>query len=361
MYPSLYPDNLRGSRVKKFRLGVAAVLSVAFIAGFASSAHADPDAVEKARAELDAIHQESSRIDQDIIEAAGRAQEAQAKLDQLNKDLLAKESEVEAMASDLGSIAVLQLQSGGFDMTAQLLTSDSDSSFLSSLATIQNEADRSNAALQTLQVGQAEVTRLRSEADRTTTSLQADLKAKEELAKEFDSKEAAAQAVYDRLNAQEQERLRQLEIERQRQRDLADQRAASASRDRGDSSSTVDSSGTGSERAQRAVQVALAQVGKSYVWGTSGPNTFDCSGLTSYAYRQVGISITTSSRAQASLGSYVAKSDLQPGDLVFYYSPISHVAMYIGNGKIVHAANPRTGVTTTKLNSMPYTTARRIA
>ncbi len=345
--------------MKKFRLGVAAALSVAFIAGFASTAHADPDAVEKARAELDAIHQQSSSIDQDIIEASGRAQEAQARLEQLNKDLAAKESEVKSMASDLGSIAVLQLQSGGFDMTAQLLTSDSDSSFLSSLATIQNEADRSNAALQTLQVGQAEVTRLRSEADRTNTSLQADLAAKEELAKEFDAREAAAQAVYDRLNAQEQERLRQLELERQRQRDLADQRAASASRDR--SATTVDSSGPASERAQRAVQVALAQVGKSYVWGTSGPNTFDCSGLTSYAYRQVGISITNSSRGQASLGTYVAKGDLQPGDLVFYYSPISHVAMYIGNGKIVHAANPRSGVTTTTLNSMPYTTARRIA
>ena len=109
------------------------------------------------------------------------------------------------------------------------------------------------------------------------------------------------------------------------------------------------------------MQAALAQVGKRYVWGTSGPNTFDCSGLTSYAYRQVGINLTRSSRAQwSSVGRKVSKSELRPGDLVFYYSPVSHVGLYIGNGQIVDAANPRSGIRVTSLNSMPFTGARRV-
>ena len=97
------------------------------------------------------------------------------------------------------------------------------------------------------------------------------------------------------------------------------------------------------------------------MWGTSGPSTFDCSGLTSWAYRQIGVNLTRSSRGQySSAGRKVSKSELQPGDLVFYYSPVSHVGLYIGNGKIVDAANPRSGVRVTSLNSMPFSGARRV-
>ncbi len=113
--------------------------------------------------------------------------------------------------------------------------------------------------------------------------------------------------------------------------------------------------------AKKAVAAALSKVGSRYVYATSGPNSFDCSGLTSYAYRQAGITLPRSSRTQFSSGSRVSKSNLQPGDLVFYYSPISHVGIYIGNGKIVHAANPRTGVNTTTLDSMPFAGAVRVS
>ena len=117
----------------------------------------------------------------------------------------------------------------------------------------------------------------------------------------------------------------------------------------------------GSSRAQQAVSAAMSKVGSRYAWGNSGPSRFDCSGLTSWAYRQVGINLPRSSRAQTSVGTHVSKSDLRPGDLVFYYSPVSHVAIYVGNGRIVDAANPRTGVRTASLNSMPYNTARRVS
>ena len=109
-----------------------------------------------------------------------------------------------------------------------------------------------------------------------------------------------------------------------------------------------------SGRAKAAVDYALAQVGDAYVYGATGESAFDCSGLTMRAWAQAGVSLPHSSSAQMSAGPSVPSSALQPGDLVFYYSPVSHVGIYIGNGQIVHAANPSTGVEVTDVFSMPF-------
>ena len=93
----------------------------------------------------------------------------------------------------------------------------------------------------------------------------------------------------------------------------------------------------GSSAAARAVAAALSKEGSAYVWGAAGPNSFDCSGLTSWAWAQAGVTIPRTSGAQAGLPS-VPLSELQPGDLVTYYSPVSHIAMYIGNGQIIQAS-----------------------
>ncbi len=371
------------------RRAMAVAVATVLVSGSVLPAHADPDAVAEAKAALERIQQQASAIDQEIIEASDRAAQGQAELAEVTSDLEQQEALVASMSEDLGEIAVVQLQSGGFDITAQLLTSDSESSFLSGLATIQNEANRSNSTLQVLQLEQSQVDALRAEADRTQAALQADLEAKKELALEFEAKEAEAEAVHERLSAEERERLRQLEIQRQREQDEADRLARIAAEEAAEreaaeataagannaedaeddrpaapSIAAADepaaSPAGNSSRGQSAVSAATAKVGSSYVWGTSGPSTFDCSGLTSYAYRQVGISLPRSSRAQFAMGTKVAKSDLQPGDLVFYYSPVSHVGIYIGNGQIVDAANPRSGVRITSLNSMPFSGARRV-
>ncbi len=114
-----------------------------------------------------------------------------------------------------------------------------------------------------------------------------------------------------------------------------------------------------SGRASAAVGYAMAQIGDAYVYGATGPSAFDCSGLTMMAWAQAGVSLPHSSSAQFSSGPRISESDLRPGDLVFYYSPISHVGLYIGNGMIAHAANPSTGVQVTGLHSMPYVGAVR--
>jgi cell wall-associated NlpC family hydrolase len=114
-----------------------------------------------------------------------------------------------------------------------------------------------------------------------------------------------------------------------------------------------------SGRAAAAVHFAMAQVGKPYVYGAAGPSAYDCSGLTMAAWGSAGVGLPHSAAAQYGSGTHISESQLQPGDLVFYYSPISHVGMYIGNGMIVNAENPSAGIRVTGLHTMPYVGAVR--
>jgi len=103
-----------------------------------------------------------------------------------------------------------------------------------------------------------------------------------------------------------------------------------------------------------AIQAALAQIGDPYQHAASGPDAFDCSGLTSYAYAAAGITLPHSSRAQSTVGTQVSRADLQPGDLVFFYTPISHVGLYIGNGMMVHARTYGSPVAVTSVDQRGY-------
>jgi cell wall-associated NlpC family hydrolase len=114
--------------------------------------------------------------------------------------------------------------------------------------------------------------------------------------------------------------------------------------------------------AKVALNTALAQQGKPYAWGGSGPNSFDCSGLTSFAYKAAGIKLPRTSKAQAAVGTPVARNALKPGDLVFFYSPVSHVGIYIGGGKMVHAPTSGSVVKTVSVDAMGhFAGARRLA
>jgi cell wall-associated NlpC family hydrolase len=109
-----------------------------------------------------------------------------------------------------------------------------------------------------------------------------------------------------------------------------------------------------------AMRNALSKLGSPYRYGASGPAAFDCSGLVNWAFKNAGVALPRTSRALSKVGTPVAKADLRPGDLVFFYRPISHVAIYIGDGKVVHASNRRDPVKISNLADMKFTTARRI-
>ncbi|NIH81101.1 NlpC/P60 family protein [Amycolatopsis viridis] len=109
-----------------------------------------------------------------------------------------------------------------------------------------------------------------------------------------------------------------------------------------------------------ALRDALTQLGKPYVWGAAGPNAYDCSGLVQWAFKQAGVNLPHSSRAQSTMGTPVALSQLRPGDLVFFYTPVSHVGIYVGDGKIVHASTAGQPVKISSMAGMPFHNARRI-
>lgn len=104
---------------------------------------------------------------------------------------------------------------------------------------------------------------------------------------------------------------------------------------------------------QRIADIARSKVGSAYAYGAAGPNSFDCSGFTSWVYAQAGISIPRTSQAQAFGGKQVSVNDMQPGDIISYYGGASHVAIYIGNGQMVDALNSNTGVGVRPVNYMP--------
>ena len=136
-----------------------------------------------------------------------------------------------------------------------------------------------------------------------------------------------AQALLDSLQAAERERLLKL----QQQQEDADQASSLAQ---------VALANNVSGRAGIALRYALKQIGDKYVFGAAGPVYWDCSGLTMRAFEAAGVSLPHSARAQSRMGKSVAKGALMPGDLMFFGSPVSHVGIYMGGGRMVHAPRP---------------------
>jgi cell wall-associated NlpC family hydrolase len=121
-----------------------------------------------------------------------------------------------------------------------------------------------------------------------------------------------------------------------------------------------ESESAGSSAGARALAFARANIGKPYRYGAAGPNAFDCSGLVLSAFKKAGVSLPRTSSAQSRVGTPVRRDQLQPGDLVFFYSPVSHVGIYIGDGKIVHASTSGEPVKVSKMGARPFHNARRI-
>ena len=187
-------------------------------------------------------------------------------------------------------------------------------------------------------------------ADRARNAL-ADARAKRaELGKRRAALEAQArrfQQLLDTLTARQQRQLAQAraaaaakaraQLPTAAQQPAAHPRAATRA-------APVAPSGPVSGSVQRVIAFAEAQVGKSYSYGAAGPYSYDCSGLTMTAYAQIGVHLPHSAAEQYGYGTHVAYSQLQPGDLIFLYSPIGHVELYVGHDLAVSAANPATGV-----------------
>ncbi len=114
-------------------------------------------------------------------------------------------------------------------------------------------------------------------------------------------------------------------------------------------------------RAARAVAFAYAQIGKPYVWGATGPSAYDCSGLTRAAWAAAGVALPRTTYSQINAGRRITEARLRPGDLVFYHAGVSHVALYVGGGRIIHAPHPGAAVRLAPVGEMPFAGASRPA
>jgi cell wall-associated NlpC family hydrolase len=266
------------------------------------------------------------------------------------------------------------------DPLQAMLASNSPDDLLDRVGTLDAIAEHNDGVLG----GAEEATRAADRAEARAEEVAADAQRQVDRVaaqkKDLDAQIAVFKAAYDRLHAAEERASRAAAERRARDRAAAARAAAARPAHAAPHAAAAPAApapaaqaapapaappavvGGGSAAAQTAVRTALAQVGDPYVWGAAGPNAFDCSGLMQYAYAAAGISLPHSSAMQSTMGVPVSRSELRPGDLIFFYSPVSHVGMYIGNGQMVHASTSGQPVKIAPVDYMPsYHSARRIA
>ena len=358
------------------RAGAIGLCIVAAIALLPGSSVADPTpakpTIEEVQAQVDALYEEGEVATETANDAKVRADEVRGNLDTLRSNLERLQADFEDATADAGAFAAAQYRSAGFDPSVQLLLSDDGDSFLSRMSQLDHLSGQQARAVTDLAAARSAMAQQELAIERETVRLDSLVATTADAEAAADASLQEANDLLDRLTAEEAARLAAARAAEEAAAAEAAAAAAAAEEDAtpqddGDSGGDGESdspppppSGPASGRAKIAVDTAMAQIGDAYVYGAAGPNAFDCSGLTSYAWAAAGVSLPHSSRAQMGSGTSVSSNQLQPGDLVFYYSPVSHVAMYIGGGMIVHASNPSRPVGVAGVFSMPYSGAVRV-
>ena len=319
---------------RKRTIGALCGIGLAITAGLVpGTANADPD-IKDVQAKVDTLYHQAEKAQENYHDAQLQLRDLRRDLADLRADQRRQDDRTSAARQQLTNAIVHQYQGDNLSALGQVIVSDNPGDVLGELSTMSSYNDL-QTQLYARYTTQAKALDLRTEA--TEKRLAQISQLQQRMAKDkkaVDAKLADAKALLGKLEA--------------------DQREAMSSR-----SAPRFPAVAASGRAAAAVAFAKAQVGKPYVYGAAGPNAYDCSGLTMASWARAGVGLPHSSSAQYGSGPHVSASQLQTGDLVFYYQPISHVGMFIGGGMIVHAANPSTGVTISGLYSMPFSGAVR--
>jgi len=275
--------------------------------------------VDALNAKVEAIAERYNDSKIELAAANRKAARAQARV-------RSAQAQLAAIRKSMSGVAAAAYRSGGADQFVTLVSTSTPQTFLDRASSL----DRI-AASQSAQLSAASTARHRLDA--VSQELRREQAAQARVSRAISSAKAEIQNALD----QQQRLLSGLKAAERRQ--LAAARAASqrASRTRVYETYTGPASG----RAAVAVKEAYRKLGSPYKWAAAGPDRFDCSGLTMWVWGKAGVSLPHSSRAQYSGGRKVSRSDLQQGDLVFYGSPIHHVGIYIGGGRMISA--PQTG------------------
>ncbi|GAA3073347.1 C40 family peptidase [Streptomyces roseofulvus] len=353
-----------------------ALASAATATLFEGAGHADPARPDRTpaqvRAEVDRLYQEAEAATERYNGAKEQADVARTSFDELRDEAARRTERLNTARRSLGAVAAAQYRSGGLDPAVQLaLTSDPDQ-YLERAALAEKAGDRQAAAVTAVRRELAALAQLRAESAGRLTALrghEAELRRQKATVL---GKLTAARELLARLTAEERARYEAAVAARTTAPATTTATArpgtpgtatgatgslARADRASGDRAPVAAPTG----RASAAISFARAQLGKPYVWGATGPSAYDCSGLTQAAWRAAGVSLPRTTYTQINAGRRVSRSELAPGDLVFFYSGISHVGLYIGGGQMIHAPRPGAPIRIAPIDEMPFAGATRVA
>jgi peptidoglycan DL-endopeptidase CwlO len=349
-----------------------------FPAGLPAAAQ-PPLTVAQARELVKQLESDAAGIDQQYSDVKEQIKQGRAQLRLKQTDVRAQTEKIGKMKVKVGQIALAQFQNRNLDTAAHLFVTPDTEGFLSQISTVQKVNENQNSTLQDYQQAQAELTALEHSAETDLSVLSDKEKQLQSLTAASDKKLDQAKKVLAKLTADQQKQIAEAEKKaaakakaEARAAAMATAKTSAKSRAATQAPAKADAvkrtatkpdpaprPATGGSKGAKALAYAKAQLGEPYVRNAAGPSSWDCSGLTMMAWGSVGVSLPHSSRQQFGRGRSVAKSDLQPGDLVFFYSDISHVGLYAGNGQVIHAPRPGKSVEYIKMSYMPYAGARR--
>ncbi|MDX3533180.1 NlpC/P60 family protein [Streptomyces sp. MB09-01] len=294
-------------------------------------------------AQVDRLFEEAEQATERFNEAGEKADRLRAEVNRAQEAVARGQERINTMRGVLGTFAGAQYRSGGIDPAVGLMLAEDPDAYLEQAAALDRLSGRQARQLDELREEQRQLGQERREASRKLAELDALRSDVARHKRSVTAKLAAARRLLNTMPSEER----------------ADFERSSRSGGRGDELPEMSASGPSSGRAAAAVMAARSAVGRPYVWGSTGPSGFDCSGLMVWSYRQAGVSLPRTSQAQRHAGRQVPLSQARPGDLVTYRSDASHVGMYVGNGQVVHAPYPGARVRYDPVGMMPVSSVTR--
>ncbi|RNL86368.1 C40 family peptidase [Halostreptopolyspora alba] len=292
-------------------------------------AHADPSP-DEVREEIESLEREFSELNEEYNQAKEDYDAAQEKLENLESELADTEEKIADLRDNVSAIAGAAYTGVDYSSPAFLVGASGPEDALQQAADLGYLSRNQEESFERYAEEKEKLDTLTTEAEETEEQAEEDL----------DKAEEARDEGEEKIEEQE-ELLADLTAEEQREVDSAT-----------DSSGGASYTGSASGDARAALDFAYAQIGKPYVWGGTGPDGYDCSGLTQAAWKQAGVNLPRVSEDQFNAGSRVSWDQLQPGDLMFFYDSEepSHVGMYAGDGMMVHASTSSKPVHEVALN-----------
>ncbi|WP_328769896.1 C40 family peptidase [Streptomyces sp. NBC_00286] len=308
-----------------------------------SSTPASTKDLEAIRKKLDKLYHDAAVATDAYNAAEEKADKQSAQIVELARAIVQGQAKLDKLKDRAGAAARAQYRSGGLPPEAELMLSDNPQQYLDGAGRVRQGERATKSLLAELARTQKDLKQYAKDASAQWQKLEGNRKAKAEAKKKVKKQIAAAEKLESELEEDEKERLAELEREA----------AAKAQTAWLDSGVLDDVKGEATASGKKAVEYATEQLGKQYEWGAEGPKTFDCSGLTLQAWAAAGQAIPRTSQEQWKQLDRVDIKDMRPGDLIIYNSDASHVAMYIGDGAMIHAPRPGRTVTVAGAGSMP--------